>query len=331
MMRRFAAAGLLAALIGGMIGGQAAATGAARPAAGCWDPEPCPITLYAVDMLSAAEGWAVGEGGTILRWDGRRWRPQASPTTQTLRAVSMVSASDGWAAGANGTLLRWNGSAWAPQALGITDQIYDLDMRSATEGWMATATSVRRWDGAQWAVSSQVPAFSISASAANDVWAGSQPPQRWDGSQWHPSDRAAQINAATKTFGPTDAWVGGGSCQDEPCSGWIATLRRWNGSSWQVVQGIGFGFVNSIDGVAGNDVWVVGSIDPSRLSPALFHWDGAALHTIFTDNTLYGVSMVSATDGWAAGAQGALLRWNGSQWTAYAPVAPRAYLPLLGR
>jgi hypothetical protein len=35
-------------------------------------------------MVSADDGWAVGEYGTILRWDGRAWRPRVSPTLASL-------------------------------------------------------------------------------------------------------------------------------------------------------------------------------------------------------------------------------------------------------
>jgi photosystem II stability/assembly factor-like uncharacterized protein len=66
-------------------------------------------------MVSSTEGWAVGSGGAIIRWDGSNWSNVTSPTTQSLQWVFMVSATDGWAVGHGGTIIRWNGSNWLPE------------------------------------------------------------------------------------------------------------------------------------------------------------------------------------------------------------------------
>ena len=39
--------------------------------------------LRSVAMVSAGEGWAVGDGGTILHYTGGSWQSAASPTLST--------------------------------------------------------------------------------------------------------------------------------------------------------------------------------------------------------------------------------------------------------
>ena len=65
-------------------------------------------TLNAIDYASPNDVWAVGNGGTIVRWNGAEWSLAASPTSNHLLDVDMLSINDGWAVG-EGVILRWNG------------------------------------------------------------------------------------------------------------------------------------------------------------------------------------------------------------------------------
>jgi photosystem II stability/assembly factor-like uncharacterized protein len=66
--------------------------------------------LNSVFMVSSSEGWAVGDEGTIIRWNGADWSNSTSPTDMALISVFMVGSDDGWAVGSLGTIVRWNGS-----------------------------------------------------------------------------------------------------------------------------------------------------------------------------------------------------------------------------
>jgi hypothetical protein len=54
----------------------------------------------------ASHVWAVGDGGTIVTWNGRLWTTQPSGTPNSLRAVWGHDANNVWAAGDSGTILR---------------------------------------------------------------------------------------------------------------------------------------------------------------------------------------------------------------------------------
>src|SRR5579885_1608541 len=66
--------------------------------------------LRSVFMLSATDGWIVGDKGTILHYTGGRWVQVRSPVTTDLGSVFMSSTTDGWAAG--DALLHYHNGAW---------------------------------------------------------------------------------------------------------------------------------------------------------------------------------------------------------------------------
>jgi hypothetical protein len=101
-------------------------------------------TLYSVDLISATDGWAVGDRGVTLHWNGSAWSEVSSPTECTLRSVSVISTNDVWAVGGGGTscaslttpvILHWNGSAWSEIPSPITQVLNSVNMISSEEGW----------------------------------------------------------------------------------------------------------------------------------------------------------------------------------------------------
>lgn len=87
-------------------------------------------TLNALFLLGR-RGWAVGDGGTILRLEtdsGRVWRRVPSPTTKPLRAVHFIHPDTGWAAGEDGTLLATTdgGRNWRTEESGIPTDLTGL-------------------------------------------------------------------------------------------------------------------------------------------------------------------------------------------------------------
>jgi len=81
-------------------------------------------TVDADLRLAAADGWIVGDNGTILRWDGANWNAVASPTTNDLFDVHCVNASACRAVGENGTIIHWNGANWSIVASNTTRDLF---------------------------------------------------------------------------------------------------------------------------------------------------------------------------------------------------------------
>ncbi len=98
------------------------------------------VRLVSIAMAGPTFGMAVGDGGTIVRYDGHRWWPMASPTRLNLVDVALAGPDNGWAVGELGALLRWDGSNWTvTEPPTLFAQFVGLTMPSAEEAWAATA------------------------------------------------------------------------------------------------------------------------------------------------------------------------------------------------
>ncbi len=69
--------------------------------------------LSAVAMVSATEGWAVGQEGVIAHYHNGAWARVRSPTNQALQSIVMLSPTEGWAIGNNGTILHYQSGVWS--------------------------------------------------------------------------------------------------------------------------------------------------------------------------------------------------------------------------
>ncbi len=116
-----------------------------------WNATSAPSGQYrAVFFVDASIGWAVADGGKIIKTanGGSTWTTQTSGTTQNLWGVSFADASNGWVVGKGGTVLRTTdgGTTWASETSGTTNDLYDVKALSATTAWAvgATGTVIKR-------------------------------------------------------------------------------------------------------------------------------------------------------------------------------------------
>jgi len=167
-------------------------------------------------------GFAVGDSGTILKYNGTTWTKLTSPTTQSLNSVNIVSTNEAWAVGAAGVILKWNGTSWSTFTSPTTtalNQITMLDTQgtgTASAGWAVGNSGVAiTYNGTSW--SSQniggVNRFGVKMFSANDVWAVGVGGAitHWDGSAWtaFSSGVTTQLNDIAIV-----------SLKTEPLSGW---------------------------------------------------------------------------------------------------------------
>lgn len=99
-----------------------------------WQIAPTPqqthnLMLTGVAFSGSATAVGVGQGGTILDWDGSQWRADSQSgqlTHQTLNAVAFAGDGEGWAVGAYGTLLHYDAGKWAAEAIDSADSGADV-------------------------------------------------------------------------------------------------------------------------------------------------------------------------------------------------------------
>ena len=260
----------------------------------------------------------------VEHWDGSAWTVVPSPNGSTigsqLLGVDAVSANDIWAVGSSSILAppyentlieHWDGSSWSiipsPNPSGGNfNKLNGVAVVAANDIWAVgsysgstnhSQTLIEHWDGSSWSI---VPSpnvgpygnylYSVSARAANDVWAvgatnnGAQSLiLHWDGTSWSvvPSpnipDWTNQLYSVT-TIAADDVWAVGVatftwyiSDGDEITSS-QTIIQHWNGSAWSIVPSPNPGDANNYYGTIKNE--------------------------------LYGVVAVSASDVWAVGVYG---------------------------
>jgi hypothetical protein len=94
-----------------------------------WLPQPLPgrasrINLFGVAFTGPQSAIAVGQAGTIVRWDGSSWTedPQSRAITQRdLTAVAAGPSGEAWAVGRYGTILHFDGTRWAEEQVPVED------------------------------------------------------------------------------------------------------------------------------------------------------------------------------------------------------------------
>ena len=88
-----------------------------RESRGFWQPVESPndMDLYDVDFLAPDAGWAVGQTGIIVHYNGATWAGNQLYSGEDLLAVDMIAPDEGWAVGPGGALLRRTDAGWTEE------------------------------------------------------------------------------------------------------------------------------------------------------------------------------------------------------------------------
>jgi len=273
------------------------------------------VTLWLAAMASAASGAASHVRPTLGEW------VLVPPvTSEDLRDVHMVSSNLGWAVGENGTVLRYNGTAWQPINISTTDTLVDVLMLSAGNGyilgWSPTGSDIFHYDGTSWSLQQPITGTlnRMGASSASNIWAvGLNFTVHWNGSQWNivpmPVDRMLFGVAVPSE---TEAWAVG---QYEPVSqhGLILHSVGVEGA-WTQVASPAPQTIFDVFARTPTDIWASGS---AITDTYVLHYTGTQWTRVFTNamqlNRLY---MLTATDGWAiSGISGVIAHYDGTDFT----------------
>jgi photosystem II stability/assembly factor-like uncharacterized protein len=95
--------------------------------------------LYSVKFVDQNTGWAVGDGGTILKTTdaGTNWMPQTSGTTAQLRSAYFIDQDTGWVVGDGGIVLKTTngGTDWTSQIFVASYPLCSVYFIDQNTGW----------------------------------------------------------------------------------------------------------------------------------------------------------------------------------------------------
>lgn len=294
---------------------------ACRPDGWCWEqPKPNGASIDSLYGVSPNQVWAVGNGGTILLWNGALWASYDSPTQENLHGIWGSGKDDIWAVGNGGTILHWDGLEWRVTPTSFVQALAAIH-GSGSQRVVAVGTQGMyvEWDGLQW----RDRKIDTEAQLLG-VWVGER-------EAWAIADRGVS------SVGPNDNFVhvtgDGVQILRDVTTGhlrklfgidskhlWAIThdsLLSYDGATWRQRPGPVsplqpapvYSYLGAIWGTGEENLWVAGNLGPYfQVTPSGYR---AASVTMGEVLALYGFG---ANDIFAAGVAGLLSRWNGTQW-----------------
>jgi hypothetical protein len=317
----------------------------AEYASGAWRLRHVVDSLRArsIDLLDSRHGWAVGDAGAILQFDGARWTAAHSPTEANLRSVSAVGLDDVWAVGER-VILHYDGLAWEALTPPSDHMLNDVRMLSRDDGWAVGASgSLLRFDGRAWAaVTSSLTASLNSVDFAGPTYGlavGNAATLVFDGQAWLPLSGQLPNLVSVSVAAPDQAWAVDGG----------AAIWQFDGQTWSMVQNWPSFQLRDIE-VGSQPAWAVGGASVVGLfgqdwqpvtplgwydaldiraaergaSPtgwamgdlqALRFQDGRwSPHSQASPAWVADVSAVSDAQAWAVDARGSIIQFDGTAW-----------------
>ena len=176
----------------------------------CSTSDPANQTIQSIWPISASDIWAVGNGVTLLHFDGASWtvRPAPVGATGNLNGVWASATDNVWAVGDAGLILHYDGKNWATVASPATLRLWAVWGITPSDIWAvgdaATTTSqgtALHYDGTRWLA---VTNGGLGMGQINSVWAASSNfvyicgvgglLARYDGTTWFTIDGGTTVN-----------------------------------------------------------------------------------------------------------------------------------------
>jgi hypothetical protein len=297
--------------------------------------------LWDVSMVSADEGWAVGdESGNTALWHyvAGKWtetKVTGSQAVDKLHGVSMDSVIDGWSVGENSTFMHYVDGTWentgTPEGIGTGLYVGSIDMISPSEGW-AIATDYRsstssllhytngKWTSTQSPTSGTLSAVNIVSS--EDGWAVGDNGTilHYSGGKWRQVASPTTLSlSGVDMVSKDDGWAIGEN-------GTESVILHYEGGKWNKVASPAHCFLQGISMVSAREGWAVGTsewdYDASMYPGVIVHykdgkWVKEDLAGMGKLATLHSVSMAATGEGWAVGNEATMLHYDGGRWTRY--------------
>ncbi len=283
------------------------------------------VSLSGVFGSSATSVWAVGDAGLIRYWNGSTWATQgAAVTTQDLKDVWAADASNVFAAGNGGAILRTTngGSSWSAMTLpaGFTDDLNGIYGSSATNVFaVAGNDTVLKWDGTNWTVipTSSSVTYAGTAVAAATIESLTQPPPSQVAAIADP--KSVVVDSSGNVY-----FTNSGTHQvmKLDMTTRATTVVAGTGRSGYAGDGGPAGPAGAVTSQNLNAIWGPSASDLLAVGAggAIIRWNGTSWSAVASPVTegLRSVHGTSGSNAFAVGERGTFLRWDGTSWKSLA-------------
>ncbi|PKK89329.1 MAG: hypothetical protein CVV64_14795 [Candidatus Wallbacteria bacterium HGW-Wallbacteria-1] len=240
-------------------------------------------TLNAIDGVNTAEVWSVGDGGSVLRYDGMAWTNPVPAATTTLAAidfqgVAAFADNDVWMVGSNQSIVHYDGTDFTIVMTGEAGKRLNVIKGFASNNIYAAGDdgAMFHYDGTTWAPMPSGQAINIQdiwGFPTGDLWAvGSSATATGMVIRYIPPLAQWQEVATGSGYGFNTIW--GFTSTDLYIAGDSGLVMHWNGSAFSAIDhtGIGDGTIDSMWGFEPNDIVFVGG--NSNLNPLVLAYSG---------------------------------------------------------
>ena len=251
--------------------------------------------LNGVFLVSKNLGWACGNNGLVLKYDGESWSKVDTgfAKNENLLAVTFADENNGWMVGSHGTILSYKNGAWAQDDSGTQEILYSVAVTRSKTVWVVGSNgTILTYNGVSWgkigALGSETTGaasttitedlYGVGLSDQNNGWAVGNRGTilRYDGQKWQPyaaSPSTERLNSVS-VISDVQAWIVGA----------FGNILRYNGTTW------------------------------NKMGSAFSGFD------------LYQIFMKDDNDGWATGQDGTLIYYDGSRWISHQKPAAKPSL-----
>lgn len=265
-------------------------------------------SLYGVWGSSASDVFAVGEGGTIIHYDGTSWSQMPGATTQKLYGVWGSAGDDVFASGADGTIIHYDGASWTTMESGTKVPLNGGVWGSGKNDVFVSGEGgiILHYDGESWQPMTSGTTVSLGGgiwgTSGTDVLCAGAAVLHYDGATW------SSVPAVTAKF-LSGIW--GSSAHDIFAVGAGGTILHYDNASWTAMTSGSSGWLDGVWGSSASDVFAVGYDNKNGV---ILHYDGTAWSSMKSNTaySLYGVWGTSAGNVFVVGERATILHYDGN-------------------
>lgn len=285
----------------------------------CSSQDPSNSTIQGMWVQSATDIWAVGNGATILHYDGTSWTVKPAPlgVSENLYGVWASGPNNVWAVGSFGRIIRYDGNVWTTVNNPASLTLYGIWGVSPTDIWAAGDSSTTttqgmflHYNGTNW---QSVTDAGLGTGQLNSVWADS--PNfiyvcgvggllaRYNGTSWNTITSGTTVNLHA-VWG-TPGGITASSVYAVGDSGTILRIRYAIDTQWSKVPSSGT--TSTLYGVHGDGSQVLYAVGSGgtvvRADPP---YDNFTAQTNTSASTLFTVRTTTGGFSWTGGGGGFL-------------------------
>jgi hypothetical protein len=287
-----------------------------------WRGVDIPVSSVAGIWGNAADDVWVAGGGSVAHWNGLTWSATHDDALGRfhVRDVWTDGADGVWIAGngiygQGGSVLRFDGNGTQMILTGQKD-VNALWGSAPDDVWLVgDYGTLHHWDGVRWtSLGFGIEHIrDVDGCASDDVWAVGHHGLvlHWNGEGWTRAPLSLDTNFRAVACTPQRTWVGG---EDGELLTWTPD------SGWSTPAAARFGPLRGIAQTRRGPV-VVGEYETilARDEQSWAHLSGT-FEASYPNISLHAMHGKQPDDLWAVGDAGAMLHWDGKEWSSRTPI-----------